>query len=93
MDHRAQIVLVLCKRLIVFPPTYLMVRRDKIGKPIALHQPYGVCAMNHKGIDGSRHGRSWRTAVLLAGLTAVFMVVGIWLAAVRVQSSRSLSLR
>jgi hypothetical protein len=60
-----------------FPPTSLMERRDQIGNPIALHHPYGVCAMNHKGIDGSRHARRWRTAVLLAGLTAVFMVVRI----------------
>jgi hypothetical protein len=66
MDHRAQMVLVLYKRLIGFPPTYLMQRRDQISKPIALHYPYGLCAMNHKGIDGSRHGRPWRTAVLLA---------------------------
>jgi hypothetical protein len=34
-------VLVLCKRLIVFPPTYLMERRDQIGKPIGCGRNIG----------------------------------------------------
>jgi hypothetical protein len=34
-------VLVFCKRLIVFPPTYLMERRDQIGKPIGCGRNIG----------------------------------------------------
>jgi hypothetical protein len=41
MDHRAQMVLVLYKRLIVFPPTYLMERRDQISKPIGCGRNIG----------------------------------------------------
>ena len=35
VNHRAQMVLVLCKRLIVFPPTY------QIGKPIGCRRNIG----------------------------------------------------
>jgi hypothetical protein len=41
MDHRAQMVLVLYKRLIIFSPTYLMVRCDQIGKPIGFVRNIG----------------------------------------------------
>ena len=34
-------VLVFCKPLIVFPPTYLMERRDQIGKPISCGRNIG----------------------------------------------------
>jgi len=64
-----------------------MERRDQIGKPIALHHPYGVCAMNHKGIDGSRHGRLMRRLISNGYLTlenkgtaAVAIILEAWIA-------------
>ena len=41
VNHRAQMVLVFCKRLIVFPPTYLVERRHQIGKPIGCERNIG----------------------------------------------------
>jgi hypothetical protein len=41
MDHRAQMVLVLYKRLIIFWPAYLTVRCDQIGKPIGCGRNIG----------------------------------------------------
>ena len=42
VNHRAQTILIVCKRLIVFPPTYLMERRDQIGKPIGCGRNIGL---------------------------------------------------
>jgi len=41
VNHRAQMVLVFCKRLIAFPPTYLMERCDQISKPIGYGRNIG----------------------------------------------------
>ena len=41
VNHRAQMVLVPSKRLIVFPPSYLMERRDQIDKPIGCGRNIG----------------------------------------------------
>ena len=45
------------KAAIVFPPTYLMERRDQIGKPIALHR--------HEGSPAKRPFRNWLSGVQL----------------------------
>jgi len=57
MDHRAQMVLVLYKRLIIFPPTYLMVRCDQIGKPIGCGRNIGWLVRRRAAVEGqsSKH--------------------------------------